>query len=150
MDGFTQGFDELQTEDPSSADHSAIHDYYATRFLPELQKNVEGLVTTESFEPASNAATYLQANYTVPPESFDDAIKVDDAGDGSSWSQVHARYHDFFREVVLQNSFEDAMLVDTRGNVVYTAYKGVDLGTNLLTGPYKDSGAGDGLQGGTA
>ena len=32
------------------------------------------------------------------------------------------------------------MLVDPDGNVVYTAYKGVDLGTNLLTGPYKDSG----------
>jgi class 3 adenylate cyclase len=35
--------------------------------------------------------------------------------------------------------FEDALLLDTQGNVVYTAYKGVDLGTNILTGPYKGS-----------
>ena len=38
------------------------------------------------------------------------------------------------------NGFDDALLVDPDGNVVYSAYKGVDLGTNLLTGPYKDSG----------
>ena len=30
------------------------------------------------------------------------------------------------------------MLLDTRGNVVYSAYKGVDLGTNILTGPYRE------------
>ena len=35
--------------------------------------------------------------------------------------------------------YEDALLLDTRGNVVYSAYKGVDLGTNILTGPYRGS-----------
>ena len=35
--------------------------------------------------------------------------------------------------------FEDALLIDTRGNVVYTANKGVDLGTNILTGPYREA-----------
>lgn len=29
------------------------------------------------------------------------------------------------------------MILNTTGDVVYTAYKGTDLGTNLLTGPYK-------------
>ena len=28
------------------------------------------------------------------------------------------------------------MLIDDEGNVVYSAYKGVDLGTNVLDGPY--------------
>ena len=35
--------------------------------------------------------------------------------------------------------FDDALLIDIRGNVVYSAYKGVDLGTNILNGPYRDS-----------
>ena len=47
-----------------------------------------------------------------------------------------ARYNDFFKEVVTRFEFEDALLLDTRGNVVYSAYKGVDLGTNILNGPY--------------
>ena len=36
--------------------------------------------------------------------------------------------------------FEDALLLDTRGNVVYSAYKGADLGTNILTGPFREGG----------
>ena len=33
--------------------------------------------------------------------------------------------------------FEDVLMLDTEGNVVYSAYKGVDLGTNLFDGPYR-------------
>ena len=28
-------------------------------------------------------------------------------------------------------------MIDPAGNIVYTAYKGVDLGSNILTGPYR-------------
>ena len=80
---------------------------------------------------------YLQAYYTAPFSDWDEAIKFDDARDGSAWSAANARYNDFFREIVTRFEFEDALLFDTRGNVVYTAYKGVDLGTNVFTGPFK-------------
>ena len=33
--------------------------------------------------------------------------------------------------------FEDVLMLDTEGNVVYSAFKGVDLGTNLFDGPYR-------------
>ena len=36
------------------------------------------------------------------------------------------------------SSSRTRLLLDTRGNVVYSAYKGVDLGTNILTGPYRE------------
>ena len=32
--------------------------------------------------------------------------------------------------------YEDVMLVDKDGDIVHTAYKGVDLGTNIRTGQY--------------
>jgi methyl-accepting chemotaxis protein len=35
--------------------------------------------------------------------------------------------------------FTDVLLVDLHGNVVYTATQGKDLGTNLRTGPYRES-----------
>ena len=85
--------------------------------------------------PTSNAQKYLQAYYTTPFTDWDVAIKFDDARDGSAWSAANARFNDFFREIVTRFEFEDALLLDTRGNVVYSAYKGVDLGTNILTGP---------------
>ena len=36
--------------------------------------------------------------------------------------------------------FRDAYLINARGDVVYSAYKGVELGTNVLTGPYRGEG----------
>ena len=69
--------------------------------------------------------------------SWEDAIKTDDAGDGSAWSAAHAKYHDYFRSMTQLQDFEDVLMLDTKGNVVYSAYKGVDLGTNLFDGPYK-------------
>ena len=141
MSAFTRDFAELQGRATAAADQSALDGYYTDVFLPELRKNTNGEVTARSFEPTTNAARYLQSRYTVPAKGdFDQAITVGDAGDGSAWSADHAKYHPFFRQVVEANGFDDALLVDPDGNVVYSAYKGVDLGTNLLTGPYKDSG----------
>ncbi|MCW2685125.1 MAG: family 3 adenylate cyclase, partial [Mycobacterium sp.] len=75
--------------------------------------------------------------YTAPFNNWDATVANDDARDGSAWSAANARYNDFFREIVRRFSYEDALLLDTRGNIVYSAYKGVDLGSNILNGPYK-------------
>jgi hypothetical protein len=39
--------------------------------------------------------------------------------------------------------FEDVLMIDVDGDVVYTAFKGIDLGTNLLSGPYRLSNLAD-------
>ena len=137
---FTRDFAALDSAKVSAADDAAVNKWYSDHFVPELAKNTEGEVTAASFEPETTAQRYLQAKYTARYTDFDKALTDGDAHDGSAWSATHAKYHPFFRQVVEQNGFEDAMLVDLKGNVVYTAYKGADLGTNLLTGPYRDSG----------
>ena len=68
---------------------------------------------------------------------------MDDAGDGSAWSAAHAKYHDYYRAMTELQRFEDVLMLDTQGNVVYTAFKGVDLGANLLDGPYRLSNLAD-------
>ena len=141
MSAFSRDYAELQGRTTSGGQQSTLDAYYGDVFLPELRKNTDGEVSARSFEPTTNAARYLQSRYTVPAQGdFDKAITVADAGDGSAWSADHAKYHPFFRRVVESYGYDDALLVDPEGNVVYSAYKGVDLGTNLLTGPYKDSG----------
>ena len=64
---------------------------------------------------------------------------MDDERDGSAWSAANAKYHSYYREIVTRFAFEDALLIDGRGNVVYSAYKNADLGTNILNGPYNGS-----------
>ena len=73
----------------------------------------------------------------IPYDTWEEAILTDDAGDGSAWSAAHAKYHDYFRAMTQLQDFEDVLMIDTQGNVVYSAFKGVDLGTNLLEGPYR-------------
>ena len=89
--------------------------------------------------PTSNAERYLQAYYTAKLPTNDLAIAMNDERDGSAWSAANAEYHEFFREIVTRFAFEDALLLDSRGNVVYSTYKNQDLGTNILTGPYNGS-----------
>jgi class 3 adenylate cyclase len=136
IQAFTAGFDELNTATISPAQQQSLVDYYANQFAPG-KKAIGEEMDVDAVLPTTNAQRYLQAYYTAPFSDWGKAIKFDDARDGSAWSAANARYNDFFREIVTRFEFEDALLFDTRGNVVYTAYKGVDLGTNVFTGPFK-------------
>jgi class 3 adenylate cyclase len=134
---FSSGFEQLQSDPVAPEVSAAVNDYYSGTFVPELEKRSGESSAPAAFEPTGSAEQYLQYHYTVPFTDFDKAIKNDDAGDGSAWSAANARYNDYFREIVTRAGFDDALLLDTSGNVVYSAYKGVDLGTNVRTGPYK-------------
>ncbi len=52
---------------------------------------------------------------------------------------VHALYHPFFSQVAEANGYADIILVSVEGEIAYTQAKRNDFGTNLLTGPYKNS-----------
>ncbi|WP_231102162.1 HAMP domain-containing protein, partial [Mycobacterium avium] len=54
-------------------------------------------------------------------------------------SAANARFNDYFREIATRFEYRDALLLDTRGNVVYSVRKSASLGTNILTGPYRQS-----------
>ncbi|MGB8405299.1 MAG: adenylate/guanylate cyclase domain-containing protein [Mycobacterium sp.] len=136
---FTAGFDALQDKPISPAQSQSITDYYNNTYLKQVEQSSGDKLDVDQLVPKGNAQRYLQANYTALRQNDDTAVKIDDAHDGSVWSAANTRYQDFFREIVTRFEFEDAMLLDTRGNMVYTAFKDVDLGTNILTGPYSGS-----------
>jgi class 3 adenylate cyclase len=133
---FTQAFDELQSAQLTEEESAAVRAYFTGPFAKRLGAATGTIVDPTSFLPSSAAEAYLQLHYTIPFDDFADSLATDDAGDGSAWSAANARFHDQFRRMTQLLDFEDVLLLDTKGNVVYTAYKGVDLGTNLLTGPY--------------
>lgn len=134
---FTKGFDELADKPITPAQQTAIDDYYHGVFAKDYHDRTGADLHVDGLLPTSNPQKYLQAHYTTPFNDWNAALANDDAHDGSAWSAANLRYNDFFREIVNRFKFEDALLLDTRGNVVYSAYKGVDLGTNILTGPYR-------------
>lgn len=139
VEAFSGGFGQLNNATINPQQWQSIVDYYNTAFKPDEEKQTGETVDVSRLLPTSNAQKYLQAYYTAPVTDPEKSIRVDDARDGSPWSAANARFNDYFREIVERFQFEDALLLDTSGNVVYTAYKGVDLGTNIVTGPYRQS-----------
>ncbi len=139
MQAFNAGFDQLADATINPAQQQSITDYYANSFMKDIEHYSNVRPDLNAVLPTTNAQKYLQANYTAQRKSDDLALMMDDAHDGSPWSAANARYQDFFRQIVQRFEFQDVLLIDTRGNVVYTAYKDVDLGTNILTGPYNTS-----------
>jgi class 3 adenylate cyclase len=137
IEAFTAGFNQLQNSTIDPAQQQAIVDYYTNVFAKAENAQTGNTVDVAGVLPLSNAQRYLQANYTAANADPAAAVKLDDARDGSPWSAANARFNDFFREIVTRFGFEDALLIDPAGNIVYTAYKGVDLGSNILTGPYR-------------
>ncbi|MEZ0364464.1 adenylate/guanylate cyclase domain-containing protein [Mycobacterium sp. pUA109] len=136
---FAAGLDQLGDAPIDPARDQALRSFYQNQVGKREEAETGTQVQINSLLPNTNAQKYLQAHYTVPFTDRAAALKVDDAGDGSAWTAANARYNDFFRTIVSRSKFEDALLLDTRGNVVYSAYKNVDLGTNIFAGPYRDS-----------
>lgn len=143
MPEFGAAYDELRDQRIRRRQQERVEAYYADVFVPNLQQFSDGEVQPESFVPTSPARTYLQAVYTSASDDFDAKLAIDDAGDGSDWSAVNARYQPFFRKVVQGSGADDIMLLNTDGDVVWTAYKGVDLGSNIKRGEYAGGGLED-------
>lgn len=136
---FTAGFDQLATSTVKPEQWQSVVDYYTNNFIKQTQKYTGAELDPDALLPTSPAQRYLQANYTAQRQNDDVALTMTDARDGSAWSAANARYQEYFREIVTRFEFQDALLLDGRGNVVYSAYKDVDLGTNILNGPFSGS-----------
>ncbi|MGC2654141.1 MAG: adenylate/guanylate cyclase domain-containing protein [Mycobacterium sp.] len=137
VQAYTAGFDQLANATIDSGQQQAIVNFYTDRLIKPIEQATGTQLNADALLPADNSQKYLQAHYTVPSNGAGSA--TDDAGDGSAWSAANARFNNYFREIATRFEYRDAVLLDTRGNVVYTVNKGVVLGTNILTGPYRGS-----------
>ncbi len=143
LQAFSSGFRQLEDAQLGAEDRAAIEAYYTGTFGPELAAVSDDDIDASTFVPTAPAESYLKLHYTIPHDDFEASIAVDDAGDGSAWSAAHAQYHDFFRRMTQLFEYEDVLLLDTDGNIVYSAYKGVDLGANLDEGPLRRTNLAD-------
>ena len=67
-------------------------------------------------------------------------ILLDDAGDGSKYSAVHAIYHPLLRAAARTAGFWDFMIADAEtASVVYAMAKEIDFATSLREGPYRET-----------
>ena len=79
---------------------------------------------------------YLEDN----PHPLGFRLNLDDAGDGSPYSEFHARTHADARLFVTERGYYDFFLISPTGDVLYSVEKEADFATNLIEGPYRDTG----------
>jgi len=138
-----EGYAELEQEQPEPGEYEELQAYYADTFIPELEKRTGDQYGDSAFIPESVAGQHLQAHFTTQNQDFDadyDTLLDDnDPDDGSAYGAASERYGDYFTRLVREAGYEDALLMNLEGDVVFSAYKGPELGTNLLTGPYRET-----------
>ena len=86
---------------------------------------------------------YISGN----PEPIGEKENLDDPGDGSEYSKLHAKYHPAVRKYLREFGYYDIFIIDPDdGRINYSVFKEVDYATSMLDGPYADSGIGRAAQ----
>lgn len=132
-------FAQLSNATITPAQQQELVNYYDNEMLKPINRSTGDTIDIKAVLPTSNAQKYVQALYTAAPRPTPDSLPIQDAGDGSAWSAANARFDFYMRGIVSRFDYRDALLLDMQGNVVYSVMKGPDLGTNILTGPYRES-----------
>ncbi len=135
---FTAAFDQLADARIDPAMQKALVDYYENELIKPTEQATGVKLDIDAVLPNSNAQRYLQSKYTVGSAAPSDT--ADDVNDeGRAWTAADTRFSGYFRDMVTRFEYQDALLLDARGNVVFSVNKGLDLGTNILEGPYRES-----------
>ncbi len=119
--------------------------FYERNYLDEVNYGVPGGAKPRPAEaylpgtPHGRIAQYLYIAANPHPAGKRDELKRPE-GYRFAYADVHARYHGALNAFLHNFELYDVFLVDLRGTVLYTDFKEQDYVTNLITGPYKDTG----------
>jgi hypothetical protein len=92
-------------------------------------------------EASMNAAQALQLAYiTNNPNPVGSKDALDRAPAPLTYHAVHEQYHKFFRTFIKLKGYYDLFLINLDGDCIYTVFKELDFGTNLLNGKWASSG----------
>ncbi len=133
--------DKLDRDGASPELREKVGAWYTEDFIPAIAR-VEGKEpAVADYLPVDAASYYLQHHYIVAnPNPKERRKLVDDPGDRSDYSKLHAIYHPLMRAAAATVGFFDLMMADPKsGRLIYTVEKEVDFATSLQVGPYRNT-----------
>ena len=141
MKAFKSSYRELATQKIPDDWAQSIDNYSRENYLPRLAELNEGDPVASLYEPTTAAGQYLQYYYIANnSNSVGGKHGLNDAGDGSHYSSVHAKYHPVLEKYHDRFGYYDLFLIDPdSGDIVYSIFKEVDYATSLKDGPYRNS-----------
>ena len=141
MKAFKSSYRELEGKKIPEPWLTSIDGYYQESYLPRLAQLNEGQPIANLYEPNTAPSQYLQYHYIANNSNpVGSKQKLNDPGDGSSYSAYHSKYHPVLEKYHDRFGYYDLFLIDPEnGAIVYSIFKEVDYATSLKTGPYRNS-----------
>jgi len=109
---------------------------------PSVLDAIVGFTNTYGLLGEDPTGQLHDAYITNNPFPSDQRDQLDKADVAHPYHFQHEKLHRFFRNLKNTDSYYDIFLIDTDGNLVYSVYKEADFATNLIDGPFADSGLG--------
>jgi methyl-accepting chemotaxis protein len=146
IETFERIFKKLDGADASVAEEK-MRDFISNVFMAKYESETGDRLPASavmSDRPASLAvqAAYLSDN----PNPLGSKDLFESSGSLPDYDRAHEQFHPIFRDLLSTFGYYDLFLVDRTGEIVYSVYKETDFGTNLLTGPFKNSGLADAVR----
>jgi methyl-accepting chemotaxis protein len=144
MKGFSKAFEEYSKELGYTNIDNIVHkakmkDFYSNQYGIKYQDENQETVDVESLigrlDPNQLALQYQYIGMNPNPMGSKEIL--DYANDNTTYSKLHAKYHEPIREFLQKFGYYDIFLIDNKsGNIVYSVYKEIDFATSLKTGSF--------------
>jgi len=135
---FLSTFHQLENATLDPVNEMALSQFYREQVLPSLTVDSGGDVELNSVYPATPVARYLQYEYIANnPFPFGEREGMIRAEDGSTYSQVHEKFHPRLNDLFLGLGYSNVLIVDiATGDIVYSARKYISFATSLSDGAF--------------
>ena len=121
--------------------------YYENDFLPRVNYsvlNAPAKRTAESYLPKTDKGLVAQYIYISQNENPIDSKELLNMNKKfkNEYSDLHVQQHPIMRDILKDFGRNDIYFVNVDGDVIYSVFKNIDYGTNLVNGPFANSGLG--------
>ena len=144
ISAFTKAYSNYIAQE-GEANTSTLTAYYQKQFAETFTKlNAEKKSNVmDKYQQLSPVSKALQLAYiSNNPNALGEKNKLNKGLGKADYHEIHNSYHHHFDLFLQTFGYYDIFLVDLEGNLVYSVFKELDYATNLLSGPYANSGLG--------
>ncbi len=142
---FTEAFWKIERELDAEYESNKIENERGLRERYQYQKDNTYESPSDAIAkwwPEEKVSRILQHLYiSTNPKKIGHKYELDYAPDGSTYSDIHKKYHPLIRNYLdrFLGQYDIFLIEPKTGYIVYSTFKELDFATSLLAGPYKNT-----------
>ncbi len=138
LDDFATAFDGLSGQTLTPDESAALEAAYEERVVAPINELDVTTITLADVLPRTDAGRWIQYRYTLPADARSDGAPTEPTPAAAAYDAAIST-HDATLTALADTFGGDLLLIDADSNIVYSAEKRIDIGTNLVDGPHAGS-----------